>query len=190
MNAAFRNNCCQVFCAAFGWLWFFPSSMYYCDKKCGKWGSKSWPWDDETYALPIAPLSLSPLWCISEVIEAYYVDAAFRSNTVVWLYSVFLLVGSGISPPVCNTVTKTATTEDGTRDLKIMRFKRCRLRHCRCLRYGASVNLLEPCTLMRHFGITLLSSYLLCCFWLALVFPSILYYCDKKCDKWGSNSRP
>ena len=51
-----------------------------------------------------------------------------------------------------------------------MSFTRCRLRHCRCLLYGASVKLLEPCTLMQHSGITLLSSYLLCCFWLALVF--------------------
>ena len=82
-----------------------------------------------------------------------------------------LLVGSGFLPPVCNTVTKSATSEDRTLDLKIMRLTRCRLRHCRCLRYGASVNLLEPCTLMRHSGIILLSSYLLCCFWLALVSP-------------------
>ena len=121
--------------------------------------------------LPTAPLSLSPLWCISEVIGALYVDAAFRSNTVVWLYYVLLLVGSGFPPPVCITVTKNSTSEDRTHDFKIMRLTRCRLRHCRCLRYGASVKLLEPCTLMRHSGITLLSSYLLCCFWLALVFP-------------------
>ena len=81
-----------------------------------------------------------------------------------------LLVGSGFSPPVCITVTKNATSEDQTHDLKIMRLTRCRLRHCRCLLYFASVNL-EPCTLMRLSGITLLSSYRLCCFWLALVFP-------------------
>ena len=110
------------------------------------------------------------LWCISEVIGALYVDAAFRSNTVVWLYSVLLLVGSGFSPPVCITVTKSSTSEDRTHDLKIMRLTRCRLRHCRCLRYGASVKLLEPCTLMRHSGVTLLSGYILCCFWLVLVF--------------------
>ena len=110
------------------------------------------------------------LWCISEVIGALYVDAAFRSNTVVWLYSVLLLVGSGFSPPVCITVTKTSTSEDRTHDLKIMRLTRCRLRHCRCLFYGASVKLLEPCTLMRHSGVTLLSGYILCCFWLVLVF--------------------
>ena len=82
-----------------------------------------------------------------------------------------LLVGSGFLPPVCITVTKSATSEDRTHDLKIMRLTRCRLRHCRCLLYGASVKLLEPCTLMRHSGKTLLSSYRLCCFWLALVFP-------------------
>ena len=76
-------------------------------------------------------------------------------------------------------------TEDGTHGLKNMRLTRCRLRHCRCLRYGVSRRLLETCTLMRHSGITLLSSYLLCLFWLALVFASCLYYCDKKCDKWG-----
>ena len=80
-----------------------------------------------------------------------------------WLALVF-------SPPACITVTKNATSEDRTHDVKIMRLTRCRLRHCRCLRYGASVKLLEPCMLMRHSGITLLSSYLLCCFWLALVF--------------------
>ena len=82
-----------------------------------------------------------------------------------------LLVGSGFPPPVCITVTKSATSEDRTHDLKNMRLTRCRLRYCRCLLYGASVKLLEPCTLMRHSGrITLLSSYLLCCFRLALVF--------------------
>ena len=82
-----------------------------------------------------------------------------------------LLVGSGFSPPVCITVTKSSTSEDRTQDVKIMRPTRWRLRHCRCLRYGASGKLLEPCTLMRHSGITLLSSYRLCCFWLTLVFP-------------------
>ena len=82
-----------------------------------------------------------------------------------------LLGGSGFSPLGCITVTKSETTEDGTHDLKIMRLTRCRLRNCRCLRYGASVKLLETCTLMRSSGIPLLSSYLLCCFWLALVFP-------------------
>ena len=111
------------------------------------------------------------LWCISENIGALYVDAAFRSNTVVWLYSVLLLVGSGFSPPVCITVSKSATSEERTHDLKIMRLTRCRQRHCCCLLYGASVKLLEPCTLMRHSGITLLSSCLLCCFWLALISP-------------------
>ena len=135
--------------------------MYYRDKKFDKWGSNSRPQDYETYALPTAPLSLSPLWCISEVIGALYVDAAFRSNTVVWLYSVLLLVGSGFSPPVCITVTKSSTSEDRTHDFKIMRLTRCRLRHCRCLFYGASVKLLEPCTLMRHSGVTLLSGYIL-----------------------------
>ena len=81
------------------------------------------------------------------------------------------LVGSCFSPPACITATKSATSEDRTHDLKIMRLTRCRLRHCRCLLYAASVKLLDPCTLMRHSGITLLSSYLLCCFWLPLVFP-------------------
>ena len=104
-------------------------------------------------------------------VKALYVDAAFRNNTVVKLSFVLLLVGSGFSPPACITVTKSSTSEDRTHDLKIMRLLRCRLRHCRCLLYGASVKLLEPCTLMRHSGITLLSSYFLCCFWLALVFP-------------------
>ena len=104
-----------------------------------------------------------------------------RLSGITLLSSFFvpLLVRSGFSPLVCITVTKSATTEDGTLDLKNMRFKRCRLRHCRCLRYGASVKIFEPCTLMRHSGITLLSSYLLCCFRLALVFPSSLYYCNK-----------
>ena len=81
-----------------------------------------------------------------------------------------LLVGSGFSSPICSSVTKSVTNEDRTHDLKIMRLKRCRLLHCRCLRYGASVKVLEPCTLIPHSGITLLSSHLLCCFWLALVF--------------------
>ena len=121
--------------------------------------------------MPTAPLSLSPLWCIKEVIGDLYVDAAFWNNTVVKLSFVPILVGSGFLPPACITVTKSATSEDQTHDLKIMRLTRCRLRHCRCLLYGASVKLLEPCTLMRPSGITLLSSYLLCCFWLALVFP-------------------
>ena len=104
-------------------------------------------------------------------VKALYVDAAFRNNTVVKLSFVLILVGSCFSPPACITVTKSSTSEDRTHDLKIMRLLRCRLRHCRCLLYGASVKLLEPCTLMRHSGITLLSSYFLCCFWLALVFP-------------------
>ena len=125
--------------------------------------------------LPTAQLSLSPLWCISEVIGDLYVDAAFRNNTVVKLSFVLLLVGF-FSPSACFTVTKSATSEDRTPDLKIMRLTCCRLRHCRCLRYGASVKLLEPCTLMRHSGVTLLSGYILCSFWLALVFR-------KKCDK-------
>ena len=90
--------------------------------------------------------------------------------TAVKLFFVRHLVGSGFSPLVCITVTKSATSEDRTHDVKTMRLTRCRLRHCRGLRYGASVKLLEPCTLMRHSGITLLSSFLLCCFWLALVF--------------------
>ena len=120
--------------------------------------------------LPTAQLSLSPLWCISEVIGDLYVDAAFRNNTVVKLSFVLLLVGSYFSPSACFTVTKSATSEDRTHDLKILRFTRCRLRHCRCLLYSASVKLLEPCTLMRHSGVTLLSGYILCCFWLAPVF--------------------
>ena len=160
----------KLFCATFSWLWFFAFCLHYCDKKCDNWGCNSRPYDSETYALPTAPLSLSPLWCISEVIGALYVDAAFRSNTVVWLFSVLLLVGSGFSPPVCITVTKSSTSEDRTHDFKIMRLTRCRLRHCRCLFYGASVKLLEPCTLMRHSGVTLLSGYILWCFWLVLVF--------------------
>ena len=89
-----------------------------------------------------------------------------------------LLVGSGFSPPACITVTKSATSGDRTHDLKIMRLTRCRLRHCRCLLYGASV-LLEPCTFMQPSGITLLSSYLLCCFWLALFSPSACFTVTK-----------
>ena len=116
-------------------------------------------------------MSLSPLWCISEVIGALYVDAAFQNNSVVMLSFVLLLVGSCFSPPAYVTVTKSATSEDRTHDLNIIRLTRCRLRHCRCLFYRASVKLLEPCTLMRHSGITLLSSCLLCCFWLALISP-------------------
>ena len=90
--------------------------------------------------------------------------------TAVKLFFVPHLVGSGFSPLVCFTVTKIATSEDRTHDLNIMRLTRCRLRHCHCLFYSASVKLLEPCTLMRHSGVTLLSGYILCCFWLALVF--------------------
>ena len=96
--------------------------------------------------------------------------SAFRNNCC-QAFFVLLLGGSGFSPLGCITVTKSATTEDGTHDLKIMRLTCCRLRNYRCLRYGASVKLLETCTLMRPSGITLLSSYLLCCFWLALIFP-------------------
>ena len=65
---------------------------------------------------------------------------------------------------------KVRIIEDRTHDLKFMRLTRGRLRHCRCLLYSASVKLLEPCTLIRHSGVTLLSGYILCCFWLALVF--------------------
>ena len=126
--------------------------------------------DFKTYTLPTAPLSLSPLWCISEVIGAPYVDAVIRNNTVVKLSFVLLLVGSCFSPPVCITVTKRATSEDRTHDLKIMRLTRCHLRHCRCLLHGASVKILEPCTLMQHSGVTLLFGYILCCFWLVLLF--------------------
>ena len=90
--------------------------------------------------------------------------------TAVKLFFVRHLVGSGFPPLVCITVTKSATSEDRTHDLKIMRLTRYRLRHCRCLRYGVSVRFLETCTLMRHSGVTLLSGYILCCFWLALVF--------------------
>ena len=90
--------------------------------------------------------------------------------TAVKLFFVRHLLGSGFLPLVCITVTKSATSEDRTHDLKTMRLTRCRLRHCRYLSYGVSVRLLETCTLMRHSGITLLSSYLLCHFWLALVF--------------------
>ena len=80
------------------------------------------------------------------------------------------LLAPCFSPPVCITVTKSATSEDRTHGLTIMRLTKCRLRHCRCLRYCASVKLLEPCTLMRRSGVTMLSGYTLCCFWLALVF--------------------
>ena len=128
------------------------------------------PYDCETYALPTAPLSLFPFWCISEGIRTLYVDAAFRNNIVVKLSFVLLLVGSCFSPPSCITVTKSATSEDRTHGLKIMKLTRCHLRLCRCLIYGASVKTLEPCTLMRHSGVTLLSGYILCCFWLVLVF--------------------
>ena len=92
-------------------------------------------------------------------VKALYVDAAFRNNTVVKLSFVLLLVGSCFSSPACITVTKSSTSEDRTHDLKIMRLTRCRLRHCRCLRYGASVKLLEPCTLMRHSGITVIKFF-------------------------------
>ena len=161
----------KLFCATFSWLWFFASCLHYCDKKCDNWGCNSRPYDSETYALSTAPLSLSPLWRISEVIGVLNVDAVFRNNTVVKLSFVLLLVGSCFSSSVCITETKSATSEDRTHDLKIMRPTRCRLRRRRCLFYGASVKLLEPCTFMRHSGITLLSNYFLCCFWLALVFP-------------------
>ena len=161
----------KLFCVTFSWLWFFASFLHYCDKKCDNWGCNSRPYDCETYVLPTAPLSLCPFWCISDGIGTLYVDAAFRNNTVVKLSFVLLLVGSCFSPPACITVTKSATSEDRTHDLKIMRLTRCRLRHCRCLLYGASLKLLEPCTLMRHSGITLLSSYRLCCLLLDLLFP-------------------
>ena len=104
---------------------------------------------------------------------------------------VLLLVGSCFSSPVCIIVTKSATSEDRTHDLKIMRLIRCRLRHCRCLLCGESVKILEPCTLMRHSGVTMLSGYILCCaaFGRLWFFASNMYYRDKKCDKWGSNSQ-
>ena len=88
-----------------------------------------------------------------------------RHSGITLLSSFFVphLVGSGFSPLVCITVTKSATTEDGTHDLKNMRFKRCRLRPCRCLRYGAPVKLWPAFR-------TLLSSCILCCFWLVLAF--------------------
>ena len=65
-----------------------------------------------------------------------------------------------------------------THDRTIVRPTLCRLRPYRCFRFGAAVKILEPCTLMRHSGITLLSSYCLCCFWLALVFtlPPVLLW--------------
>ena len=66
--------------------------------------------------------------------------------------------------------TKSAKSEDRNHDLKIMWLTLCRLRHCRCLHYVASLKLLEPFPLMPHSWITLLSGYILCCFWLALVF--------------------
>ena len=54
----------------------------------------------ETYALPTAPLSLSILWCISEVIGALYVDVTFRDNTVVKLSFVLLPVALFSLQPV------------------------------------------------------------------------------------------
>ena len=93
-----------------------------------------------------------------------------HSEITVVKFFVLLLVGSGFSPPACITVTKNAASGDRSHDLEMMRLTRCRLRHCRCLRYGASVKLLKPSTLMRHSGVTLLSGYILCFFWLALVF--------------------
>ena len=92
------------------------------------------------------------------------------SEMTVVKFFVLLLVGSGFSPSACITVTQSATSGDRSHDLEIMRLTLCRLRHCSCLRYGASVKLLKPSTLMRHSGVTVLSGYILCCFWLALVF--------------------
>ena len=175
----FEITVVKLFCATFSWLWFFAVLSALLWQKVRQLRMRnSRPYDCETYALPTAPLSLFPFWCISEIIGALYVDAAFRNNTVVKLSFVLLLVGSCFSPPACITVAKSATSEDRTHDLRIMRLTRCRLRHCRCLLYGASVKLLETCTLMRHSGITLLSSYCLCCFWLALVFtlPPVLLW--------------
>ena len=170
----------------FRWL-FFPSSLYYCDKKVRQLRMElttlSW-WDLRAADCAIVALSFMvhqwsywslERWCgISE----QHCRQAIYCADFGWLFF----------SPACITVTKTATIEDRTHYLKIMRLKRCRLRHCRCLRCGASVKFLEPCTLMQPSGITQSSSYLLCWFWLALVFPSTLFYCDKKCDKWGSNS--
>ena len=165
----FEITVVKLFLCHFGWFWFFPSSMYYCCKKCDKWGSKSGPWDNETYALPTAPLSLSPLWCISEVIEAStlmrHSGVTLLSGYILccfWLALVFRL-------QYIFTVTKSATSKDRTHDLKIMRLTRCLLRHCGRLLYGASVKLLEPCTLMRHSEITVVKLFL-CHFWLAPVF--------------------
>ena len=93
-----------------------------------------------------------------------------HSEITVIKFFVQLLVGASFSPSACFTVTKSATSEDQTHDLKIMRLTRCRLRNCRCLRYGASVKLLETCTWMRHSEITVVKLFL-CYFWLALVFP-------------------
>ena len=76
--------------------------------------------DYETYALPTALLSLSPLWCIGEVIGALYVDAAFLNNTVATLSFVPFLFFSDFLSPVCTTVAKSAISEDRNHDFKIM----------------------------------------------------------------------
>ena len=269
------------------WLAFvFSSSLYYCDKKCDNWGWNSRPYDYETYALPTAPLSLSPLWCISEVIGTLYVDAAFRNNCCQAICAAFgwllfflsslyycsknlrqvrielttLRLWDSLAA-VCAIVAVSFVVNQWrywslVRWCGIPEWQCCRAIFCaafgrlwffasnmyyrdkKCDKWGSNSQLhdyeayalptaplslpslwcisevLEPCTLMRHSGITLLSSYLLCCFWLALVFslppvllwqkvrqvrielttlrlrdrPSEPYYCNKNCDKWGSNS--
>ena len=136
--------------------------------------TKSATSEDRTHDLKIMRLTrcrLRHCRCLryGEVIGTLYVNAAFRNNCCQALF-VPHLVGSGFSPLVCITVAKSATSEDRTHELKIMRLTPCHLRHCRCLLYGASVKILEPCTLMRHSGVTLLSGYILGCFWLVLVF--------------------
>ena len=149
----------SYFCVPFGWLLFSPPACITV--------TKSATTEDVTRDLKILRLTrcrLRHFRCLLYGASLTLMEPCTlmrHSKITCQAFFVPLLVGSGFSPLVCITVTKSATAEDGTHDLKIMRFKRCRLRHCRCLRYGATVKLLEPCTLMRHSGIPLLSSYLL-----------------------------
>ena len=124
-----------------------------------------------TYALPTAPLSLSPLWCISEAIGALYVDAAFRNNFVVKLSFVLLLVGSCF--PLHPVLLWQKVWQVGI-EVTTLRLWDLRAADCAIVAVSVMVHQWSYWSLVRWCGlpsgVTLLSGYILCCFWLAPVF--------------------
>ena len=101
--------CLAIFCAAFGWrieLLFSPLDVKLpLMRHSGKvrQSESLSPSNSRrclkimrppVYALPTAPLSLSPLWCISEVIGALYIPETLLSGYILccfWLVLVFRL---------------------------------------------------------------------------------------------------